>query len=112
MASSCRRALTITILVFGFLSLSGAEGALLSTDVRRARTIANHKQQSAASQHDPTQACNISVGFSLQSSYAAVAVIFDRADGTKDTVIRTLDGGVTYRKVMAYLSLESSQHLA
>ncbi|PGH10218.1 hypothetical protein AJ79_05473 [Helicocarpus griseus UAMH5409] len=55
---------------------------------------------------------NFSVAFSLQSSYTAAAVIFTNDDGTLETVTDALQGGTSYRKVMAKLSLYSSQHNA
>ena len=59
-----------------------------------------------------TSASNYSFGFTLQSSYAAVAVIIEHPDGSNETVTRVLEGDSTYRQVMARLSLPSSQHLA
>ncbi len=57
-------------------------------------------------------ASNFSVGFTLQSSFGAVAVIFEYPNGTSETVVRTLEGDAVYRAVMTRLSLDSSQHLA
>ena len=48
---------------------------------------------------------NFSVGFSLQSSYAAAAIIFDHLDGTQETVFRSIEGDGVYRQTIAKLSL-------
>lgn len=58
------------------------------------------------------EARNFSVGFSLQSSYGAAAVIFDGADGEREIVTRVVYGDSDYQSVMARLSLETSRHLA
>jgi hypothetical protein len=55
---------------------------------------------------------NFSVGFSLQSSYGAAAVIFTWPDGRLETHTTVFYGGPEYNEVMARLSLASSQHLA
>ncbi|CZR66018.1 uncharacterized protein PAC_15918 [Phialocephala subalpina] len=55
---------------------------------------------------------NFSVGFSLQSSYGAAAVIFEDADGRLETYTRVHKPGYLYQQVMAKLSLQSSRHIA
>lgn len=98
--------------LFGFTLLSSIATSLSisggQTDIRPQ----NEAQTPLLAGSMPTQFRNFSVGFSLQSSYAAVAVILEYHDGTEETVVRTLDGDDKYRRVMAHLSLESSQHLA
>ncbi|KAI1409643.1 hypothetical protein F5Y13DRAFT_169735 [Hypoxylon sp. FL1857] len=55
---------------------------------------------------------NFSVGFSLQSSYGAAAVIFEYENGEIQTHARVHHGDDAYQEVMARLSLASSRHLA
>lgn len=55
---------------------------------------------------------NFSVGFSLQSSYTAVAIIFEHADGKLETYTRVYEPGYLYQQVMAKLSLQASRHIA
>jgi hypothetical protein len=55
---------------------------------------------------------NFSVGFSLQSSYGAAAVIFTKANGELETHTVVSPGGRLYRQIMPRLSLESSRHPA
>ncbi|KAI0840948.1 hypothetical protein F5Y06DRAFT_308583 [Hypoxylon sp. FL0890] len=55
---------------------------------------------------------NFSVGFSLQSSYGAAAVIFENQDGDLQTHTKVHYGDKAYQEVMARLSLASSRHLA
>lgn len=55
---------------------------------------------------------NYSVGFSLQSSFGAAAVILDWPDGHHETLTRVIHGGTEYERVMATLSLASSRHTA
>ncbi|OIW24506.1 hypothetical protein CONLIGDRAFT_673673 [Coniochaeta ligniaria NRRL 30616] len=55
---------------------------------------------------------NFSVGFSLQSSYGAAAIIFTKPNGELETQTVVSHGGRPYREVMARLSLESSRHPA
>lgn len=59
-----------------------------------------------------TESRNFSVGFSLQSSYGAAAVIFENANGELETHTRVYEGGKLYQQVMAKLSLASSRHIA
>jgi hypothetical protein len=72
----------------------------------------NPYQQLLHSDSDFVKSRNFSVGFSLQSSYGAAAVIFENADGKLETYTRVHEGGELYRQVMATLSLESSRHTA
>ncbi|KAK3316895.1 hypothetical protein B0H66DRAFT_605162 [Apodospora peruviana] len=53
-----------------------------------------------------------SVGISLQPSYGAAAIIFDEPDGNLETHTSVVQGDGEYRRTMAKLSLESSQHVA
>ncbi|KAI1142333.1 hypothetical protein F5Y05DRAFT_222803 [Hypoxylon sp. FL0543] len=55
---------------------------------------------------------NFSVGFSLQSSFGAAAVIFENYNGDLETHTRVCHGDKAYQEVMARLSLASSRHLA
>ena len=55
---------------------------------------------------------NFSVGFSLQSSYGAAAIILVNSSGQLETHTTVFYGGSHYREVMARLSLASSQHIA
>lgn len=59
-----------------------------------------------------TLASNFSVGFSLQSSYGAAAIIFTYPDGQLETHTTVYYGNAQYREVMARLSLDSSIHIA
>lgn len=60
----------------------------------------------------PTAIGNFSVGFSLQSSYGAAAIIYEDENGELQTRARVSYGTKAYRAVMARLSLECSKHLA
>lgn len=73
-----------------------------------------HQQQPflALAESELRWKANSSVGFSLQSSYGAAAVIFEAANGQLETHTRVYNGGYLYRQVMAKLSLESSKHNA
>jgi len=55
---------------------------------------------------------NFSVGFSLQSSFGAAAIIFTGLDGALETHTAVHQGSIAYREVMARFSLDSSRHLA
>lgn len=72
----------------------------------------NQDQQLLHWHTDSVKSRNFSVGFSLQSSYGAAAVIFENADGELETYTRVCEGGELYRQLMATLSLESSRHIA
>jgi hypothetical protein len=72
----------------------------------------SHDQQPLFSNPKSTETRNFSVGFSLQSSYGAAAVIFEGADGELETHTRVYYGCGEYRRVIAKLSLESSRHIA
>lgn len=70
--------------------------------------LESHDQQPLHSQ----AGSNFSVGFSLQSSYGAAAVIFEGADGRLETYTRVHEPGYLYQQVMEKLSLQSSRHIA
>jgi hypothetical protein len=68
-----------------------------------------------ASKRRPTSApgsyeFKFSFGFSLQSCYAAAALIFEGVDRTLETHTRTYEPGYLYDQIMTKLSLKSSQH--
>jgi hypothetical protein len=69
-------------------------------------------QQPLLSHAESIESRNFSVGFSLQSSYGAAAVIFEGADGDLETYTRVYKGCSEYQRVMAKLSLKSSIHVA
>lgn len=60
----------------------------------------------------PRTGTHFNIGFSLQTSYGAAAIIFEGLDGTLETYTRTYEAGYLYQQVMAKLSLKSSQHVA
>jgi hypothetical protein len=72
----------------------------------------NHAQHPLVSGPHIATPRNFSVGFSLQSSYGAAAIILAGPDGQLETHTTVFYGGAEYREVMSILSLESSRHPA
>lgn len=111
MVISRRLIRVVSILLLSVDFLFTTVSALSLGGIRQTR-LHDEEQVALPASSTPMQFRNFSVGFSLQSSFSAVAVILEYDDGTEETVVRTLDGDDKYRKVMAHLSLSSSQHLA
>ncbi|EPE30831.1 hypothetical protein GLAREA_03798 [Glarea lozoyensis ATCC 20868] len=91
-----------------FKSIITVVGLASLTKIASAFTTKNPQQQPLRSYMESY----FSVGFSLQSSYGAAAIIFESADGSLETHTRVYEPGILYQQVMERLSLQSSRHLA
>ncbi|RDL37428.1 Uncharacterized protein BP5553_04861 [Venustampulla echinocandica] len=96
---SPRNSFKLRIILLALASLITITSAL-SSESRDQQPLRSHEES------------KFSVGFSLQSSYGAAAVIFEGADGRLRTHTRVYEPGYMYQQVMAKLSLQSSQHIA